>query len=255
MKKIFLLVIFTIICVNTSKLVAQSKNGVYKTYYQNGKVKSDETFKNGKRIGTCKYYAENGKLLYEENFNNNGLKEGITNAFYENGQLESSYNYRNGEMHGVFKEFHEDGKLKDEGKYEYGQRKYYPIDTSQNTSNINLNTSESQNSKSHETLFTTVEQMPQFKGGEVEMSRFIANNLRYPIKARKTEIQGKVTVRFIVDENGNVTNPQIVRGVDKSLDDEALRIIKLMPQWVAGKQNGRNVPVYFTLPIVFRLSQ
>lgn len=308
-----------------SEIIAQIKSGAYKTYYQNGKVKNDETFKNGKKAGTCKYYAENGKLLYEENFNDNGLKEGITNAFYENGQLESSYNYRNGEMHGVFKEFYENGKLRDEGKYEYGQRKYYPsnsdvivsetknntmenhcfvavdivvnsegnvieanikdtnttnesfrksaldtarkrkFDTTPNSSANRRMTirykfnapadSENSNADKEVKPFTTVEQMPQFKGGEDEMYRFIAKNLEYPIVAYETGVQGKVLVRFIIDENGNVTNPQVTKSLDPACDKEALRIVRMMPQWIAGKQNGRSVPVYFTLPIVFRLKQ
>lgn len=249
MNNIFLVIIFTVICIIPSKSLAQSKSGTFKTYYQNGKVKSEETLKNGKKIGTCKYYAENGKLLYEESFNDNGQKEGITNAFYENGQLESSYTYRNGEMHGVFKEFYENGKLKDEGKYEYGQRKYYP-------SNTEIAVSETKSNTNKEVKpYVTVEQMPQFKGGNTELMKFIGNNLKYPITSAESGIQGKVTVRFIVDENGNVINPQIIRGIDPACDREALRIIKLMPQWVAGKQNEQDVPVEFTLPILFRLGQ
>ncbi|GEM_PF-79275 len=101
--------------------------------------------------------------------------------------------------------------------------------------------------------FLSVEQMPAFPGGESAMITFISQNLKYPEDAQKARVEGRVIVRFVVDEVGNITNVEIVRGIGESSDNEALRVVKSMPKWTPGKQNGVNVPVYFTLPISFKL--
>ncbi|MDR1707870.1 energy transducer TonB [Dysgonomonas sp.] len=101
--------------------------------------------------------------------------------------------------------------------------------------------------------FVTVEQMPTFPGGEVEMQKFIRDNLRYPVVAQEAGIQGRVTLRFVVSKTGAIENVTVVRGIDPSCDKEAVRVVQSMPKWIPGKQNGLNVPVYFNLPIQFRL--
>lgn len=103
--------------------------------------------------------------------------------------------------------------------------------------------------------FYTVEQMPSFPGGEAAMNKFIADNLKYPVVAQESGIQGRVTIRFVVTKTGDISEVTVVRGIDPSCDREALRVVKAMPKWVPGKQNGLNVPVFFTLPIVFKLKQ
>lgn len=102
-------------------------------------------------------------------------------------------------------------------------------------------------------IFTIVEQMPSFPGGEAEMMKFIGSNLRYPVVAQESGIQGRVTVRFVVTKEGNIDQVEVVRGIDPSCDREAMRVVKSMPKWTPGRQNGKSVPVYFTLPILFRL--
>lgn len=102
--------------------------------------------------------------------------------------------------------------------------------------------------------FVTVEQMPSFPGGEIEMQRFIRDNLKYPVIAQENGIQGRVTIRFVVTKDGTISDVQVLRGIDASCDKEAVRVVKSMPKWIPGKQNGRNVPVYFTLPVVFKLN-
>lgn len=103
-------------------------------------------------------------------------------------------------------------------------------------------------------IFISVEQMPQFKGGTSEMYRFIADNLKYPVIAQQNGIQGRVTVRFVVLESGAISDVQVLRGIDAACDKEAMRVVKSMPDWFPGKQNGKEVKVYFTLPIVFKLN-
>ncbi len=103
--------------------------------------------------------------------------------------------------------------------------------------------------------FVTVEQMPGFPGGEKEMQRYIRENLKYPETAQKDGIQGRVTLRFVVGDDGTITNVAVIRGVDPSCDVEAVRVIENMPKWNPGKQNGIAVPVYFNLPIQFPLDK
>lgn len=104
-------------------------------------------------------------------------------------------------------------------------------------------------------IYAVVETMPSYPGGEKAMQEFIMNNLKYPEEAQKKGIQGRVTVRFVVEENGELSNITIIRGLDSACDTEAVRVIKSMPKWSPGMQNGKNVPVYFNLPIQFRLEK
>lgn len=102
-------------------------------------------------------------------------------------------------------------------------------------------------------VYTIVEQMPKFPGGEQAMMRFIGENLAYPEAAQAAGIQGRVTVRFVVQTDGAVTDVALLRGISPECDAEAMRVIEMMPKWEPGKQGGKVVPVYFTLPILFRL--
>lgn len=101
--------------------------------------------------------------------------------------------------------------------------------------------------------FVGVEQMPQFPGGEAALMQFLSKNIKYPTIAAENGIQGRVTLRFVVSKTGNITDVTVLKGLDPSCDKEAIRVVKSMPNWIPGKQNGRNVPVYYTLPVSFRL--
>ena len=93
----------------------------------------------------------------------------------------------------------------------------------------------------------------QFPGGPAELLKYIAKNLKYPVIAQENGIQGKVILRFVVNAQGHVENVKVLRSLDPYCDKEAIRVVKSLPQWIPGKQNGRNVPVYYTCPIVFKL--
>ena len=105
-----------------------------------------------------------------------------------------------------------------------------------------------------EEFFMVVENMPEFPGGDLGLMKFIQKNVRYPAIAKEYNITGKVYVSFIVDKQGSVTNVKIVRGVDKNLDAEALRVVSLLPKYKPGKQRGKAVRVMFTIPIDFTLN-
>ena len=104
-------------------------------------------------------------------------------------------------------------------------------------------------------VFQVVEQMPQFPGGQAAMMKFIADSLRYPSVACENRIEGRVVVQFVVDCEGNILNPLVVWSVDPLLDKEAIRVVKLMPKWIPGKQNGKPVNVIGLVPVIFKLHE
>lgn len=98
-----------------------------------------------------------------------------------------------------------------------------------------------------------VQEMPEFPGGDPERQKFLADNISYPDEASQTGIQGTVYVQFVVDSKGNITDVKILRGIGGGCDEEALRVIKMMPQWHPGRQNGKTVRVLYNMPIVFKI--
>ena len=107
--------------------------------------------------------------------------------------------------------------------------------------------------ESSQTIFTVVEEMPDFPGGQAELLKFIAKSIKYPVIAQENGIQGRVICAFVVNKDGSVVDAEVLRGVDPSLDKEALRVIGTMPKWKPGKQRGKPVRVKYTVPITFRL--
>ena len=105
-----------------------------------------------------------------------------------------------------------------------------------------------------EEFFMVVENMPVFPGGDLGLMKYIQKNIKYPAIAKEYNITGKVFISFIVDKTGSVINVKVVRGVDKNLDAEAVRVIKSLPKYKPGKQRGKAVRVMFTVPINFTLN-
>lgn len=102
-------------------------------------------------------------------------------------------------------------------------------------------------------VFMIVEEMPEFPGGTEALQKYLAQSVRYPVIAQENGIQGRVYIQFVINQNGEVTNATILRGVDPSLDREALRVVEAMPKWKPGKQRNRPVRVSYTVPINFVL--
>lgn len=102
-------------------------------------------------------------------------------------------------------------------------------------------------------VFDVVEEMPHFPGGPAALQAFLSSNTKYPVVAQENGVQGRVTVSFVVERDGSITDVKVVRSVDPSLDREASRVVRSMPRWSPGKQNGSTVRVKYTVPVVFRL--
>jgi protein TonB len=106
-----------------------------------------------------------------------------------------------------------------------------------------------------EEIFVAVEQQPEFPGGTAALMKWLASNVRYPQMALENGISGRVIVKFVVEKDGSVSGVTLVRGVDKDLDREAIRVVKSMPKWQPGKNNGQAVRCYFNLPVNFKLAE
>ena len=104
-----------------------------------------------------------------------------------------------------------------------------------------------------EEVFRSVEQMPQFPGGEAALMKYLQSHINYPPMAAENNVQGRVVVQFVVDKTGKVGEVKVVRSVDKDLDTEAIRVVKSLPKFTPGRQNGQPVRVWYTLPVTFKL--
>ena len=102
-------------------------------------------------------------------------------------------------------------------------------------------------------VFDVVEEMPQFPGGQAALLEYLAKNIKYPVVAEENGVQGRVIVTFVVERDGSITDVKVVKSVDPSLDKEAARVVKSMPHWIPGKQNGSAVRVKYTVPVTFKL--
>ena len=130
-----------------------------------------------------------------------------------------------------------------------------PDSVDESISNLNNNRAKikkhvHQKKHNDEKVYEVVEQMPSFPGGQEALMTYINHNIKYP---EEDCGQGRVTVSFIVEKDGSITNATIRRSVDPAFDREALRVISSMPKWIPGKNNGRNVRVRFNVPVQFKL--
>lgn len=121
------------------------------------------------------------------------------------------------------------------------------------TAVMQVSNNKEEEEKEETPVFFIVEEMPDFPGGQLALRKFIAQAIKYPVIAQENGIQGKVFVNFVVEKDGSVTKATIARGVDPSLDKEALRVVNSLPKWKPGKQGGKAVRVSYTVPINFVL--
>ena len=104
-----------------------------------------------------------------------------------------------------------------------------------------------------ETVYRSAEQMPQFPGGEAALMKYLESHINYPPEAAKNNVQGNVVVQFVVKKDGSIGEVKVVRSLEKDLDKEAIRVIKSLPKFTPGRQDGKAVDVWYTLPVKFKL--
>jgi protein TonB len=104
-----------------------------------------------------------------------------------------------------------------------------------------------------EEIFTAVEQNPEFPGGTSAMYKYLGDNIKYPAAAQRANVSGRVFVKFVVEKDGSIGNVEVMKGIGFGCDEEAIRVIKSMPKWNPGRQNGKNVRVFYNMPVVYKL--
>ena len=118
---------------------------------------------------------------------------------------------------------------------------------------VNTNAMAQNKKAANDKVLEKAEVMPEFPGGEQAMMKFVSENVQYPEKAKEKEISGRVLVGFIVEKDGSVNEVKIVQGIGGGCDEEAVRVVKAMPKWKPGKQDGKTVRVSYTMPFFFKM--
>lgn len=196
--------------------LSDSHKAVLKSYYRSGKLKSESSYANyGKELltGESKSYYENGQLKGVINYNDSGKVDGQVLTFWENGKPKRKDQFK-------------DGKLVKGVCY---------------------------NAQGHPIPHFAYQQMPEFPGGETALLHYLGAKIKYPKRPRKKNIMGEVLVKFVVNKQGAITDPHIVKSVDDDLSAEALRVVRSMPKWKPGSLDGEAVSVEYNLPIRFVL--
>ncbi len=211
-----------------------SSSSSYETYgiierdpIDTNKVCSRTYFRSGHPKLEINYYPYHEKKLH-----------GKLKGWYESGEIQKDIDYENGELNGQLLTYWRNGQLKRQDIYRSGK----------------LSEGAVWDSAGSKIQYYDYEIMPQFPGGEKQLFKHLGKNIRYPKRSRNRGIQGKVMVRFVIEEDGRLSNIRVIESVNEELDAEAVRVIKMMPRWEPGKQDGENVRVTYNLPIKFTLA-
>lgn len=208
-------------------------------YYLNGKIKTIGAYdidSPTNKQGYFKNFDEDGFIESEGNYVNN-KSEGLHKSYKAKGALWLERELTNGKNNGELKTYFTTGTIKRIEHYNNGvfvDGKCFATTGS-------------------DTTFYPYEEMPEFIGGETALYKFLEKNVKYPKAARKAYVEGTVRVRFVVDTDGTVTDIKVKKQGNKYLDEEAIRVVSLSPRWKPGKIEGKEVKVYYAIPIKFLL--
>lgn len=184
------------------------------------------------------YYAS-GQMKSQRYFSNYSKKtlDGKYKEWYNEGQLKSEIDYKDGKKNGKQLTYWNNGKPKRIDIYE----------------NDKFMEGKCMSSEGNDTTYFEYEKMAKFPGGEQELSKYLIKEIKYPKKSRRKGIEGRVLVNFIVNKDGTISHVKLIQSVHQELDDEAMRVVKNMPNWEPGRLDGDLVKIAFTLPIRFSL--
>jgi len=213
------------------------KEGLWTYWYENGQLKSKGSNIKGNANGVWIYWDETGELK-SKGSSIKGDENGVWTYWYEDGKIRRESNFKGGKFDGELRTYWENGTLKRHDVYESGK----------------LKKGEVWDSLGKEEAYYDFMIMPEFKGGERELMKFIYENIKYPSIARENGIEGQVVVWFIVEKDGTISNIKIKRNIGGNCGKEAVRIVKMMPKWKPGMEDGKPVRVSFNLPVRFKLT-
>ena len=225
----------------------KGKVGTHLTYYSSGKLKIKRIYKKEK-LSLKEEYYKSSKIKSTATYNDFGWTSN-KKSFYESGQLETDvsyeYSFEDKDTRTIIaRAYYENGQLK--------QRDEYIQDKKGGGRNHKLISGVLYNEEGNEIPHIPFMTAPKFPGGKKVLYMFIKANLKYPKVALKEKTQGKVLVGFVVNKKGKVEKIKAIKSAHPDLEEEALRIVNLMPDWTAGTYNGKKVSVPFALPINFK---
>lgn len=188
---------------------------VVRQYYKSGQNKSERYYK-----------SYDKKILH-----------GKVKEWYSSGQIRRIIDYKDGQLNGELLTYWDNGKIKRKDIYENGE----------------LLEGKVWNADGKEAMYYDYEILPEFPGGINGLVQYLIANLKYPKKSQKKQIEGRVLLNFVVEKDGSVSNIRVVESVNEEMDNEAIRVVKKMPKWSPGLQDGEKVKVHFNLPVKFSL--
>lgn len=216
--------------------------GLFIQWYQNGQKKEEIDYDYDKKAmqsdsKLLNYWEPDGKQLVADG-------NGYYLNKYENGQTEWEGNYVSGEKNGVWKKYNKEAILRHREEWKAGNAKGYTF----------LNEVEKAEYGVDSLYYREIEKSAEFKGGLTGFYRYISNNLKYPKKAKRWGVEGKIIVSFIVDKDGSIENVTILRGIGAGCDEETIDTVERSPKWMPGQQRGLNVRQKVALPVIFKLN-
>ncbi len=173
-----------------------------------------------------KNYYIDGKIQMEGTYKTaqGKIRHGKFTFWFNNGQIMEKGEYNNGNKSGSWRKYYENGAFRSERIYS---------DTPK--------------------IFTKVEQMPEFPGGQDSLYKYIAHNIYYPPVAKDNKIEGTIYIKFVINADGSISDVTLLKGIGGGCDEEAIKVIKNMPNWIPGTQENKPVKVQFEIPLSFRL--
>lgn len=193
------------------------------------------------KVGLFSYYDEKGNKSSEGHYKNNKA-DGEWIFLFSTGQISEKGLFADDNREGEWISYRKDKTIEQICLYKNG--KIIKV-KSLNSDGSELTAKDT---------FDLVDQMPEFPGGQEAMMRFLSSKLNYPAKARENNIQGRVILQFVINKEGFLSDTEVLKSVNEDLENEAIRVVEMMPNWIPGKQDGVPVAVRFTLPIVFKLN-
>ncbi|MEI6347774.1 MAG: TonB family protein [Bacteroidota bacterium] len=217
--------------------------------------------KNG-TIYNINYYFKSGGIVDQGEYSSLSpeIKHGHFVVFYDNGIKKSEYNCVNDTIQGESFDYYPSGKLKSKINYLNNNKNGVSFEYLDNDSLLRKKVYKDGVFISFEgvedsiDVYSVVEILPDFPGGDNARLEFLSNNIKYPQEALENEIQGTVYTQFVVERDGSITNIKVLKGIGGGCDEECVRIVKLMPKWNPGMLRGKYVRTEFILPILFKLS-
>lgn len=241
-KQIFL---FFSLLIISSTLFAQNDTTFFDSSWEKSERSNASYFRIVEVVNSTKFilkdYYINGQIQMKGEYSDDNLKvENGTFIYYEeNGTISSTGDYKNGEKNGSWSWYFSSGKISSKEDYKNDERssaKFF-------------------DENGNEVAEEIAEYMPEYLGGEKEMFKVIYSNIVYPTIARDGGLEGLVIIQFIVDEEGNVINPKVVKSVHPSIDEEALKAINRLGKFKQGKLHNKIIKVRLNVPVRFRLTE